>query len=91
MNIAEYFNVKFPQYIGRGTINGNIIEKPQANLIYKADIYNQSNKSFIGSFICDEQGNFVINDINVKNNTFFIIAHHPENKFNGVIADNIGG
>jgi len=36
-------------------------------------------------------GKVTLKNISLEKGPFFIIAHHPTRKFNGVIADNIGG
>lgn len=54
-------------------------------------LYNQHDGHYIRSTFSDKDGKYAFKNLNMKDFTFFVIAHHPTAEANGVIADNIGG
>lgn len=54
-------------------------------------LFNQMTHRLIGIFSEYGKNKIIIENIDLKKGPFFIIAHDPSKKFNGVIADNIGG
>lgn len=89
-------NIGNVTYNGRGNISGKLQAFVNNILmpIPKTEVFlfNQKNSSYIDNIIySDKDGHYKINNIDLKNNTFFIIVHDKNKKFNGIIADNIGG
>lgn len=64
-------------------------KEPVGNCL--VSLFHQKKNLLVHSLTSNENGEYLFKDIDLKNNTFFIVAHHPTKSFNGVIADNIGG
>ena len=48
-------------------------------------LFERISGRLISEVMTDQSGNYVFNHLNT--NKFFIVAHHPLNQFNAVIAD----
>ena len=48
-------------------------------------LFERMSGRLISEVMTDQSGNYVFNHLNA--NKFFIVAHHPLNQFNAVIAD----
>lgn len=66
----------------KGTIKEKEVIKP-----CRVRLFEQLSGRLIYDIVTDLEGNYQFNNLNkVK---FYIVAHHPESKFNAIIQDNI--
>lgn len=66
----------------KGTIKEKDVIKP-----CRVRLFEQSSGRLIYDIVTDLEGNYQFN--NLTKVKFYIVAHHPESKFNAVIQDNI--
>ena len=96
MDKFNYFPaIFFPvtKIAGNETLNGSLSDVDNNHDYYAAPffLFDQSSHLMIGRFYTGQKGMFNIDNINLKDFKYFIIAHHPTGELNGVLADNIGG
>lgn len=91
INKTNFISLNMPQYIGPNTIAGKVfdIDSEKEEKHYIVHLYDQTKRVLIKNFFTTGN-NFRISNIDFKKGPFFIISHHPEKKYNAVIADNIG-
>lgn len=68
------------------SIKGTIKEK-EVPLPCRVRLFEKLSGQIISDIQTDNNGNYEFNHLNKT--LFFIVAHHPESKFNAVIQDNI--
>lgn len=92
MSINDSISVILPGIIGDDSILGKISEKDKIAIKYnKVRLFYQKTGAILFELSSDKNGVYEFNGIDFKKGPFFIIAHDPSGKYNGVIADNIGG
>lgn len=83
------------KHVGRNKISANTMFTDKMSVIPRpftlVKLFDHKNNQIISSMYSDAFSSVIFEDLNVKEGNFFVIAHDPEKKFNGVIADNIGG
>lgn len=57
----------------------------------KVKLFDQKNNAFLKYGFSSADGTLSFNNLDLKNNSFFIVAHDPAGKHNAVAVDNIGG
>lgn len=90
----ENTGIFFPaaSYFGVDYLHGKISDiENQRNPPFMVKLFDQTRNGFITSFYTRKNGEYSIEHIDMKKGPFFIISHDDTQKYNGVIADNIGG
>lgn len=85
LSSAKSQSLKYSQLKGL-SIKGTIKEK-EVPLPCRVRLFEKLSGQIISDIRTDDNGNYEFNHLNKT--LFFIIAHHPESKFNAVIQDNI--
>ena len=69
------------------SIQGQVQEK-KVPLPCRVRLFERKSGLLMAEVATDSLGNYAFNNLN-NEESFFIIAHHPELKFNAVIQDNV--
>lgn len=83
-------------YVGTGNIHGKTMshdesEKDKITPFCNIKLFNQKTNMIVLNTFSDENGKYSFRGIDLIQNIFFIVSHDPNRKFNGAIADHIGG
>lgn len=77
--------------LGNDNIEISTFESPKINKSAPIFLFDQKTHMPISVFSKFNSNKILLENINVKDGPFFAVSHDPEKKYNGVIADNIGG
>lgn len=81
-----------PSLFGADTIHGLLKfsnNMPAINI--NVSLFLQGSFKYLESASTDKSGAYEFSNYDLANNEYYVIAHDPTKKYNGAIADNIGG